>query len=50
LSKVEQRYDAAMAITRDGHSVTETAEKLGVSRQTVHRRMSRLAIQERRPG
>jgi transposase InsO family protein len=35
-SKVEQRYDAVMGVLRDGFSVTEVAQKFGVSRQTVH--------------
>jgi hypothetical protein len=35
-SEVEQRCDAVAAIIRDGLSVTETAEKFGVSRQTLH--------------
>jgi transposase len=41
LSKVEQRYDAAVAIIRDGFSVTEVAEKFGVSRQSLYRWMAR---------
>ena len=41
LSKVEQRYDAVVAIIRDGLSVTEVAEKFGVSRQTLYRWMAR---------
>jgi transposase InsO family protein len=36
LSKVEQRYDAVLAVMRDGMRVTEVAEKYGVGRQTVH--------------
>ena len=36
LSVVEQRYDAVMEILRDGLSVTEVAERYGVSRQSVH--------------
>ena len=32
LSKVEQRYDAVVAVLRDGLSVTEVAEKFGVHR------------------
>lgn len=36
LSVVEQRYQAILAVIEDGLSVTEVAEKVGVSRQTVH--------------
>ena len=36
LSKMEQRYDAVLAVIRDGMAVTEVAEKFGVGRQTVH--------------
>jgi transposase InsO family protein len=36
LSKVEQRYDAVLAVIRDGMPVTEVAEAFGVGRQTVH--------------
>ena len=36
LSKVEQRYDAVMAILRDGLRVTEVAEKFGVHRDTLY--------------
>ena len=41
LSKVEQRYDAVLAVIRDGMAVTEVAEKFGVRRQTVHVWLSR---------
>ena len=41
ISKMEQRYDAVVAVVRDGLSVTEVAEKFGVSRQSVYRWMSR---------
>jgi len=34
LSKVEQRYDADMAVIRDGMRVSEVAEKFGVHRDT----------------
>ncbi|HEX3326135.1 MAG TPA: helix-turn-helix domain-containing protein, partial [Actinomycetota bacterium] len=33
---MEQRYEAVRAV-QDGWKVTEVAERLGVSRQTVHR-------------
>jgi transposase InsO family protein len=36
LSKMEQRYDAVVAVIRDGLSVSEVAEKIGVSRQTLY--------------
>jgi transposase InsO family protein len=38
---MEQRYDAVVAVVRDGLSVTEVAAKLGVSRQSVYRWMLR---------
>ncbi len=41
LSKVELRYDAVMAVIRDGLNVSEVAEKLGVSRQSLFRWMAR---------
>ncbi len=41
LSNVEQRYDAVVAVIRDGLSVTEAAQKYGVSRQTLYRWMAR---------
>jgi transposase len=41
LSKVEQRYDAVMAVIRDGMAVTEVAEKFGVHRDTVYAWMAR---------
>ena len=36
ISVMEQRYQAVLAVQVDGLKVTEVAEKLGVSRQTVH--------------
>ena len=41
LSKMEQRYDAVVAVIRDGLTVTEAAEKFGVSRQSIYRWMLR---------
>jgi transposase len=41
LSKMEQRYDAVVAVIRDGLTVTEAAEKFGVSRQSIYRWMAR---------
>ena len=36
LSVMEQRYQAVMVVVQDGWKVTEVADRLGVSRQTVH--------------
>src|SRR5438046_1033865 len=36
LSKMEQRYQAVMAVQVGGLTVTEVADKFGVSRQPVH--------------
>jgi transposase len=36
LSKVEQRYDAVLAVIGDGKQVTEVAKAFGVGRQTIH--------------
>ena len=41
LSRVEQRYDAVVAVIRDGLAVSEVAAKLGVSRQSLYRWMAR---------
>ena len=43
LSVAEQRYQAVLAVIEDGLSVTAVAEKVGVSRQTVHAWLSRYA-------
>jgi transposase InsO family protein len=40
---VEQRYDAVMEVVRDGRTVTEVAERWGVSRQSVYAWMDRYA-------
>ena len=37
----EQRYQAVLAVISDGLSVTQAAEKAGVSRQTVHAWLAR---------
>ena len=37
LGVVEQRYEAVMAVVRDGHTVVDVAERFGVARQSVHR-------------
>lgn len=36
LSVMEQRYQAVLAVVQDGWTVSEVAERLGVSRQSVH--------------
>jgi transposase InsO family protein len=36
LSVAEQRYQAVLAVIRDGRTVTETAAAVGVSRQSLH--------------
>jgi len=33
---MEQRYQAVLAVVQDGWKVTEVAQRLGVSRQSVH--------------
>ena len=40
LKVVEQRYQAVLQLL-DGVPVTEVAERFGVARQTVHRRVAR---------
>ena len=37
LSVVEQRYQAVLAVIRDGVSIVQVAHRFGVSRQAVHR-------------
>ena len=37
----EQRYQAVMAVIGDGLSVSQVAEKVGVSRQTLHAWLAR---------
>ena len=39
LSKMEQRYEAVLAVVRDGLSVGEMATAFGVSRQSICRWM-----------
>ncbi len=41
LSVMEQRYQAVLAVVRDGWTVTDVAEKWGVSRQSVHAWLAR---------
>jgi transposase InsO family protein len=58
LSVMEQRYQAVLAVVKDGWKVTEVAERLGVSRQSVHNWIARyergglasLADRSHRPG
>lgn len=44
LSVMEQRYQAVMAVVQDGWKVTEVADRLGVTRQAVHKWIARYAI------
>jgi len=37
LSVVEQRYQAMLAVIRDGVSILEVAHRFDVSRQAIHR-------------
>ncbi len=41
LSKVDQCYDAVLAVMRDGLTISEAAITYGVSRQTIYRWMRR---------
>jgi transposase InsO family protein len=41
LSVAEQRYQAVMAVISDGLSISQVAEKVGVSRQTLHTWLAR---------
>jgi len=41
LSVMEQRYQAVLAVVRDGRTVTDVAEQWGVSRQSVHAWLAR---------
>jgi transposase len=41
LSKVEQRYDAVLAVIRDGLTTNEAAIAYGVSRQSTYRWIQR---------
>jgi transposase len=45
LSVAEQRYQAVLAVIEDGLSITEVADKVGVSRQTVHAWLQRYGAQ-----
>ena len=58
LSVQEQKYQAVLAVLSDGRSVSEVAERWGVSRQSVHAWLRRyedfglagLETRSRRPG
>ena len=41
LSVAEQRYQAVLAVISDGLSISQVAEKVGVSRQTLHAWLAR---------
>jgi transposase len=41
LSVMEQRYQAVLAVVQDGWKVVEVAERLGVTRQTIHNWIAR---------
>jgi transposase len=41
ISVMEQRYEAVMAVVQDGWKVTEVADRLGVSRQSIHNWIAR---------
>ena len=41
----EQRYQAVLAVISDGLSVSQVAEKVGVSRQTLHSWLARYEAQ-----
>jgi transposase InsO family protein len=41
ITVMEQRYQAVMAVVQDGWKVTEVADRLGVSRQSVHKWIAR---------
>jgi transposase len=45
LSVAEQRYQAVLAVNSDGLSVSQVAEKVGVSRQTLHTWLARYEAQ-----
>ena len=41
LSVAEQRYDAVLAVIRDGQTVKDVAAAVGVSRQSLHTWLAR---------
>ena len=44
LGLVEQRYQAVLAVLNEGASVTEVAQRFGVTRQSVHRWLRHYAV------
>jgi transposase-like protein len=46
LSVAEQRYQAVLAVISDGLSISQVAEKVGVSRQTLLAGQKRLCRQQ----
>ena len=40
----EQRYQAVLAVIKDGETVTEVAARFGVSRKTVHQWLARYEV------
>jgi transposase len=49
LSVAEQRYQAVLAVISDGLSISQVAEKVGVSRQTLHSWLARYELPEQLP-
>ncbi|KDO97102.1 transposase [Mycobacterium avium subsp. hominissuis A5] len=47
MSVAEQRYQAVMAVVGDGLSISQVAEKVGVSRQTLHAWLARYEAEGR---
>src|SRR5580693_508511 len=45
LNVAEQRYQTVLAVISDGLSISQVAEKVGVSRQTVHAWLARYEAQ-----
>jgi transposase len=45
LSVAEQRYQAVLAVIADGLSISQVAQKVGVSRQTLHAWLARYEAQ-----
>jgi transposase len=46
----EQRYLAVLAVISDGLSISQVAEKVGVSRQTLHAWLARMRCRASRAG
>lgn len=45
ISVMEQKYQAVLAVIRDGVSIIEVANRFGVSRQSVHRWLLRYEME-----